>query len=71
MSRVNRPWYLAPGNHDGFYTGNLHPPVGGEKDDTWWFNSKRYGSYGWNLRCKGGPDLKNEDRLDKPALLTR
>jgi hypothetical protein len=69
MTASPAPWLLAPGNHDGYFTGNLLPPAGYK---SWNVFSTKYGSQGWQLRCGPvGPVLANGTRLDKPQFLKR
>jgi len=44
MEGTDKPWFMAPGNHDAFYFGNFHP----ERDDV------------WKRACKGSQPLTKD-----------
>lgn len=69
MTEATRPWMLAPGNHDGFFLGNLLPPVNGKSNDA---RDLEYGSEGWPFRCGPiSPGLLKEGPLSKPDFIAR
>jgi hypothetical protein len=47
MALSDGPWLMVPGNHDGFFTGNLSPGTG----DSGLFVTDAYGNTGWCYRC--------------------
>jgi len=68
VSRSRRVLVLAPGNHDGYYLGNLLPPLTGNTSNV---RHDDYGADGWRLRCGPvSPLLDRESALAKPDLLS-
>jgi hypothetical protein len=67
MARSERAWVLIPGNHDGYFLGNLHPAL--DAQSTWNLASDSYGSAGWKLRCSARNVLLNERPLDRTGFL--
>jgi len=67
MALAGKPWLMVPGNHDGFFTGNLSPAVG----DTSVLFADAYGNTGWCLRCSDGYPQCVDDPAADPRVVDK